>query len=233
MKLRKITIYKNLLFATLFSATLISGVNAANAALSLSYAVTGGSSSSIVYDPSVDGLLHGNNLTVTGVTGTDTPLNSGTNHTIAGGLLNFQTGAFTSQSQGVWNFGGGGTISLTGGISDMSLPSSSTILTGSFLSATVTELPVGSFRFDIVGATFGDSDNPAVYSYFGVPAGSTCSNAMSLSFLANSIPGGGFTSGNNTIAGQVVDSPTPIPAAAWLLGSGLMGLVGIRRRTEK
>jgi hypothetical protein len=28
-------------------------------------------------------------------------------------------------------------------------------------------------------------------------------------------------------------TPTPIPAAAWLLGSGLLGLVGIRRRKEK
>jgi len=28
-------------------------------------------------------------------------------------------------------------------------------------------------------------------------------------------------------------TPTPIPAAAWLLGSGLMGLFGIRRRTGK
>jgi hypothetical protein len=28
-------------------------------------------------------------------------------------------------------------------------------------------------------------------------------------------------------------TPTPIPAAAWLLGSGLMGLAGIRRRKEK
>lgn len=27
-------------------------------------------------------------------------------------------------------------------------------------------------------------------------------------------------------------TPTPIPAAAWLLGSGLMGLVGLRRRKE-
>lgn len=27
-------------------------------------------------------------------------------------------------------------------------------------------------------------------------------------------------------------TPTPIPAAAWLLGSGLMGLAGIRRRKE-
>jgi hypothetical protein len=28
-------------------------------------------------------------------------------------------------------------------------------------------------------------------------------------------------------------TPTPIPAAAWLLGSGLMGLAGIRRRKDK
>jgi hypothetical protein len=28
-------------------------------------------------------------------------------------------------------------------------------------------------------------------------------------------------------------TPTPIPAAAWLLGSGLMGLVGVRRRVKK
>ena len=27
-------------------------------------------------------------------------------------------------------------------------------------------------------------------------------------------------------------TPTPIPAAAWLLGSGLMGLAGIRRRKQ-
>lgn len=29
------------------------------------------------------------------------------------------------------------------------------------------------------------------------------------------------------------DTPTPVPAAAWLLGSGLAGLVGLRRRTNK
>jgi hypothetical protein len=30
----------------------------------------------------------------------------------------------------------------------------------------------------------------------------------------------------------VQETPTPIPAAAWLLGSGLLGLVGIRRRKK-
>ena len=36
----------------------------------------------------------------------------------------------------------------------------------------------------------------------------------------------------DTITGTVAQdaTPTPIPAAAWLLGSGLMGLVGIRRK---
>ncbi|MEA5115639.1 MAG: VPLPA-CTERM sorting domain-containing protein [Geobacteraceae bacterium] len=28
------------------------------------------------------------------------------------------------------------------------------------------------------------------------------------------------------------NAPVPIPAAAWLLGSGLMGLVGLRRRMQ-
>lgn len=41
--------------------------------------------------------------------------------------------------------------------------------------------------------------------------------------------------GDGTVAFTVADagtqaSPTPIPAAAWLLGSGLMGLAGLRRK---
>ncbi|HUJ16753.1 MAG TPA: NF038129 family PEP-CTERM protein [Nitrospirota bacterium] len=34
----------------------------------------------------------------------------------------------------------------------------------------------------------------------------------------------------NNLSSQVAVAATPIPAAAWLLGSGLMGLAGIRRR---
>ncbi len=43
---------------------------------------------------------------------------------------------------------------------------------------------------------------------------------------------------NGTVSGQVLVNPSqasavPIPAAAWLLGSGLMGLVGLRKRAKK
>jgi hypothetical protein len=34
------------------------------------------------------------------------------------------------------------------------------------------------------------------------------------------------------LSNQVTATPTPIPAAAWLLGSGVMGLAGIRRRKQ-
>jgi len=35
-----------------------------------------------------------------------------------------------------------------------------------------------------------------------------------------------------SLAKETSATPTPIPAAAWLLGSGLMGLVGVRRRKK-
>jgi hypothetical protein len=39
--------------------------------------------------------------------------------------------------------------------------------------------------------------------------------------------------GYDYIIGANIDvTPTPIPAAAWLLGSGLLGLIGIRRRNS-
>ena len=233
MKRSRITLYKQLLFATLFTVTLTAGVNAAHAALAIDYTVTGDSLSSIIYDPSLDAFLHGNNLTVTGVTGTDTQLNAGVTLPILNGALNFQTGALTSATGTTWNFGSGGTITLQGGISAIGLPSNTTLITGSFNSASVTELALGTYQFDIVGATFGDSDNPNIYQYFGVPDNSTCTNALNLSFIGTSNAGGGFTSINN-YGGVVVDSPTPtpIPAAAWLFGSGLMGLVGLRRKTR-
>jgi hypothetical protein len=43
-------------------------------------------------------------------------------------------------------------------------------------------------------------------------------------------PGTVDTYAKYTIGANMDVTPTPVPAAAWLLGSGLLGLVGIRRR---
>jgi hypothetical protein len=44
------------------------------------------------------------------------------------------------------------------------------------------------------------------------------------------VGGNGLANGTVTIDYTYNATPTPIPAAAWLLGSGLLGLAGIRRR---
>ncbi|MGD0237636.1 MAG: VPLPA-CTERM sorting domain-containing protein [Syntrophorhabdales bacterium] len=43
----------------------------------------------------------------------------------------------------------------------------------------------------------------------------------------------GITGDSTLYQGLVTQSPVPIPAAVWLLGSGLIGLAGIRRRFTK
>jgi hypothetical protein len=45
-------------------------------------------------------------------------------------------------------------------------------------------------------------------------------------------PGTVDTFATYTIGANIDVTPTPIPAAAWLLGSGLLGLIGIRRRNS-
>jgi hypothetical protein len=40
------------------------------------------------------------------------------------------------------------------------------------------------------------------------------------------------TTSSQALVSQAAATPTPIPAAAWLLGSGIMGLAGIRRRKQ-
>ncbi|MGD0237052.1 MAG: VPLPA-CTERM sorting domain-containing protein [Syntrophorhabdales bacterium] len=51
---------------------------------------------------------------------------------------------------------------------------------------------------------------------------------------ASSIPNGAYVLADSTTHQEyVMRNPVPIPAAVWLLGSGLIGLAGIRRRFRK
>jgi len=233
MKLSRINLLKNLLLVALIAATMVLSAGAAQAAYTIDYTIGNEQNTLVSYDPNGDKALHGSNLSVTGVTGQGTPSNNGVTLPITSGNLTFQTGALTSYSNNTWIFGTPGSFTLTGAI--QSNPST-TLVSGHFTSASITaiDLQAGSFKFNIFGAGLEDFDNRSVYNYFGVPDSYTCTNALALTFTANIAGNGGFTSSTIT-SGTLVDSPTPtpIPAAAWLLGSGLMGLVGIRRRTGK
>jgi len=41
---------------------------------------------------------------------------------------------------------------------------------------------------------------------------------------------GDFFTSDQIFSGDIVNQPVPIPAAVWLFGAGLIGLVGVARR---
>lgn len=83
------------------------------------------------------------------------------------------------------------------------------------------------FSLNLTGATAG---NTFTLSFFDA-SGSTpvLTNDLTNGFAATvGLNSTGAVLTNNS--DQTTASPTPIPAAAWLFGSGLMGLAGVRRR---
>ena len=77
---------------------------------------------------------------------------------------------------------------------------------------------------------FGNSLNfHLVFDGAAVDAPNNVASTFSVGLFSNIDGTGALLTSNGTVYSQ--DTPTtPIPAAAWLLGSGLVGLVGIRRR---
>gem|GEM_PF-1436645 len=210
----------------------------AHATISLDYSLDSSNPlASVYYNPAIDSYLHGSSIAVTTVTGITTPQNSGPAGAlpITPGSLNFISGSFTGMSNNgtTWNFSGGGSIAITG---QTSLDSSSTtLLQGTFNSISVTQLfQTGQLEFNLIGASLNGTENQKIYSYFGIPVNSASSDGFNLSFIATpNASSNGFTS-TSIASGNIVDipTPTPIPAAAWLFGSGLLGFAGFRKRAD-
>jgi hypothetical protein len=88
-----------------------------------------------------------------------------------------------------------------------------------------------AYTADTTGTQFGGTNSFAGLKYNGVTYGTdvfddTTQN-LPLNWTSTSSAGVTGAFGPNMDA-----TPTPIPAAAWLLGSGLLGLAGIRRRNK-
>jgi len=68
-------------------------------------------------------------------------------------------------------------------------------------------------------------------AYGSIPLVNTSGGALAGTALEITLNNNGTTS-TQVLASEANVSPAPVPAAAWLLGSGLTGLVGIRRRMK-
>lgn len=181
------------------------------------------------------GALIGSNLEVDNVVGLSTPANANVTSVCLSCLLNFNSGTLTGsgpQNGGWWSFGSGGTISITGGVqlqggTDISL--GSTLLTGSFNNAFVQDLGT---QFKVTFGSFSDTKHADLLSYYGLTPGTPFQGALTLLFAAPDNGAGTAFTSTSVFSGNVVNAPAPVPlpAAALLFGSGLIGLAGAMRK---
>lgn len=208
-------------------------------AVELDFNISAPTSGTVSYNGSVGGALVGSNIEVDNVVGLSTPANANVTALCLSCALNFTTGGLTNaggpppsgNNNGWWSFGSGGTVTITGGVqlqggTDIAL--GSTLLNGTFNSAFVQDLGLQGFK--VTFGTFFDTKHPDLLAYYGLTPGTPFQGAFTLLFDSpNPGVGGAFTS-TNIFSGSVVNTVVPLPAAAWLFGSGLLGLAGALRK---
>jgi hypothetical protein len=188
-----------------------------------------GSGASISY---AGGVLSGVNIEVDEVTGL------GVGNVVTGGPVAINTGRLnfnalngTGDVTNGWTFSGG-SLTITGGFNGS--PIDTQLLSGTFQNVTVSVIPLFSgYQFDIMWGNFTDTKDQNLAEYFFGPSPpNNFIGAMNLSFTTVGATDSAFTTFplGSVLSGDVFNTPVPVPAAVWLLGSGLLGLLGIRRR---
>ncbi|TPW10909.1 MAG: hypothetical protein FD130_2101 [Halothiobacillaceae bacterium] len=180
--------------------------------------------------------LIGTNIEIDSIVAQSTPLHDSIASACVSCAMQFTSGSFSTYNAALqtWSFNGGGAISVVGGVdfSDVAytdIALGSTLLSGTFGSASVTKLPTGLFDFRIAAGSFTDNKHPELLAYYGLPLNVPYEGGFNLSFSATPLTNNGFAS-TVLYSGDLVNSPTevPLPAAIWLLGSGLLALGSTR-----
>jgi hypothetical protein len=200
-------------------------VRAASAPPVLDFGMVAPTPGTLSYSGGINPLV-GTNIEVDEVVGLSTPSNDGVIKNCTGCTLNFTTG--NEDGSGTWNFTGGGTITVTGSVDDVT--AGPNLLAGSFTSASIKEFDLGLYKFEIAGAGFTDTKDTDLLDFYGLPSGDY-GGGLNLSFLLDpSITFGSAFSVSGLASGDIVNSPVPIPPAVLLFGAGLVGLVTVARR---
>ncbi len=187
-----------------------------NAAPILDFGIVAPTAGTISYGGGASPLI-GVRIEVDNVVGLGTPLQDGVAVDLPGALLNFNTGNLAGSDALHWNFGAGGSISIVWG--------DFTLLSGTFSDAIVTHT---DDEFKVAVAGFLDTKDPSLTAFYGLPDAGYIGN-FNISFLAEGDVPNAFTS-KTVLSGDVINTPVPEPAAMLLLGVGLLGVAGLKRK---
>ena len=197
--------------------------------------------------------LVGSNISVDSVVGLGTSANDGVVRSLFSARLNFTTGNLIGFTSTTWDFSGGGSISLVGGV-DLNgngiedsgdIPTGTVLLTGAFDSASVVKSGRTSFRVAI--SAFTDTKNDALLAFYNLPSGPTAgdlSGNFNISFYASGSPPNRFGSRvvlsgdvTNTCVGDCVGGGggggIPEPASLTLVGCGFLTMGFLQRKLLK
>ena len=230
-------VYSTLLVAASLSAT------ASAATESLVFGMNQPTSGTISYTGGSNPLM-GANISVDNIIGLNTSSNANVRSQCMSCTLNFSSGSFggitTPGGVKTWNFTNGGSITVMGGVdlgsnSTVDIPLSTTLLSGVFSSASVTQETNGNFGLRIAQGSFSDSKDATLLAFYGLPIGVSYDGDLNIDFTAKKLQGNSDSNafGSSSIReGTIANSPVPVPlpAAAWLMLSALGGFLGFARR---
>ncbi|GEM_PF-2956109 len=233
------SVKRNFALLTLVSAACITIYSAdhAKAASNIDYTLGDKPSTSLVW--STGGALstvNGSNISVEDLIGINTPENSGVSLPFTDALFSFTSGTYRSNTGSFYNYSAGGTFKVVGSFDfngNGNIDASETNLT--LLSGTMGAMTLDKStanRYEINNTALAITDY-ALASYFGYPSGTLFNGVMNLAFNVGELPEAFQGGGTDGDISTTPTSPVPVPAAAFLMFSGLAGLLGFRKNSSK